>query len=96
MPTDEGHCNNPQRKEADINEKEGGQGDSRLNPGVEVTAGSGSSREDKRAYLPITSIPHNDEPNGMWMLSPQLLCLIVLLHNADASVVPDHTQKESS
>ena len=31
----------------------------------------------------------------MWTLSPRLLCLIILLHNADASVVPDHTQKES-
>ena len=47
MPADEGLRDDPQRKEADVDEKEGGQGDSRLNPGVEVAAGSGSSREDK-------------------------------------------------
>ena len=72
MPADEGHRDDSQRKEADVDEK------------------------DKRAHspLPVTSIPPQEEPDGTWALSPQPLCLIIPLHNAGTSVVPDHMQKE--
>ena len=96
MPADEGRRDDSQRKKADVDRKEGGQGDSRLDPDAEVAAGSGSNREDKRAHspLPVTSIPPKQEPDSTWALSPQLLCLIIPLHNVGTSEVPDHIQKE--
>ena len=94
MPADQGRRNDSQKKGADVEGKEGGQRDSRLDPGVEVADDSRPRREDKRAYLPVASIPHDQESDGTWTFSPQLLCLIVPLHNAEASAVPDHTQKE--
>ena len=96
MPVHEGRHGDSQRKEAGVDEKEGGQGDSRSGPDVEVAAGSGPSREDKRAYspLPITSVPRKQEPEGTWTLSPRSMCLIIPLHDADASAVPDHARKE--
>ena len=80
MPADEGRRDDSQRKEEDLDEKEGGQRDSCLDSDVEIAAGSGSSREDKRAHspLPVTSIPPKQEPDGTWVLSPQPLRLIFL------------------
>ena len=96
MPADEGRRDDSQRKEGDVDEKEVGQRDSRPDPDVEIAAGGGPGREDKRAYfpLPITSIPPKQEPDGTWTRSPQSMCLIIPLHNADSSTIPDHAQKE--
>ena len=96
MSADEGRRDDSQRKEADLDEKEGGQGDSRSDPDVEVAAGSVPSREDKRAYspLPIASVPRKQESGSTWMSPPRSMCLIIPLHNADASAAPDPAQKE--
>ena len=94
MPADEGRRNDPQRKEAGVDQKEGGQRESRLDSNIEVAAGSGPSREDERAYPPVTLIPCDQEPDSTWPLSPPLLRLIIPSHNAGTSAVPDHTQKE--
>ena len=96
VSADEDRRDDPQRKEADVGEKEDGQGDSRLDPDAEVAAGSGSNREDKRAHspLPVTSIPPKQESDGTWALSPQPLRLIIPLHNTGTPAVPDHMQKE--
>ena len=66
MPADEGRHDDSQRKEVDVDEKEIGQRDSRPDPDVEVVAGIGPGRGDKRTYppLPITSIPRKREPNS--------------------------------
>ena len=97
VPADEGRCGDPQRKEANVAEKKVGQGDSHLDPDVEI-AGIGPSRADKRAYSPppVPSIPLKQEPDSTWTVSPRLLCLIIPLCNADASAVPGHTQKDLS
>ena len=96
MPADEDRRDDSQRKEADADEKEGGQGDLRLDSDVQIAAGSGSNREDKRAYSPlsVTSIPPKQDPDSTWALSPRPLCLIIPLHNPGTSVVPDHMQKD--
>ena len=74
MPADEGCCNDSQRKEADVDKKEGGWGDLRLDLDIKVAAGSGPGQEDKqvRSPLPITSISPKQELGGMQTLS-QLL-----------------------
>ena len=69
MPADEGHRDDPQRKEADVDKKEGGQRDPGPDPGVEVAAGSGPRREDRRADPPVTSIPRDQESDGTLTLS---------------------------
>ena len=96
VPAGGGGRDGPQGKEADVDENESDQGDSRLDLDVEVAVGSGPGREDERAYSPllITSLSPKQEPDGTWALSSQPTCLIVLLHNADTSVVPDRMQKE--
>ena len=96
VPTDEGRHGDSQRKEADVDENEGGQKGSRLDPDVEVPAGSGSGREDGRAYssFPVTSILRKQESDSTWAVSPQLLCLIIPLCNAGISAVHDHMQEE--
>ena len=83
MPVGESRRDDPQRKEADIDEKNGGRKDSRLDPDVGVAAGSGPRREDKRAHppLPVTPISPEQGPDGRQMLSPQLLHLIIPLHD---------------
>ena len=68
MPADEGRRDDSQ-KEAEVDKKEGVQGDSHLDPDAEVAAGSGPRREDKRADLPVTSIPRDQEPDSTWTLS---------------------------
>lgn len=96
MPADKGRRDDPQRKEAEVDETQGGQRHSRPGPDVEVAAVSGPSRAGNRARfpLPITSVPHKQEPDSKWAPFPQPLCLIIPLYNADASAVPDHIQKE--
>ena len=66
VPADEGRRDGPQRKEADVEEKETGQDDSSLDPDVKIAAGSGPGREDKRTYSPppVTSIPLKQEPDS--------------------------------
>ena len=93
MPAEEGGRNDPQRTEVDVDEKEGGQRDSRPDPDIGVAAGSEPDSEDK-PLLPVTPVPPFQEPDGAWTLSPQLLRLIIPLRNADTPVVPDHAQKE--
>ena len=95
MPADEGRRSDSQRKEGDVDKKEGGQRDSRPDLDVEVTAGSGPGREDERAYspLPTTSISPKQGPDGTWTHSPRSMCLTIPLQNADASAVLDHAQK---
>ena len=96
MLADEGCHDDSQRKGPDVEEKRVGQRHSSLDPDVEVTAVSGPSRAGKRARFPlsITSVLRKQEADSKCTPAPQLLCLIVLLHNADASDVPDHIQKE--
>ena len=91
MPAGEGRPDNSQRKEADVDEKERDQRDSRPDQDVEVVAGSGPGREDKRAYSPqpVTLVSPNQQPDGTWTHSPQLMCLIIPLRHADASAVPE-------
>ena len=97
VPADEGR-RDPQRTEADVDEKEGGQRESRVDPDVKLAAATGPSREDKRAYSPppVTSIPLKQEPNSTWTISLRLRYLIIPSHNVDASTVLDHAQKELS
>ena len=96
IPADEGHRDELQRKEADVDEKEGGQTDSRPDPDIEVVAGIGPDAEDKQACspLPAASVPRDLEPASTLTFSPQLLCLIFPSHNAGTSAVPDQMQKE--
>ena len=98
VPVGEGRRDDPQSNEADVDEKEGGQGEPRLDLDVKLAAGSGPSRKDERAHSPppVTSIPLKQEPDSTWAVSSRLLYLIVPLHNADASAVPDQTQREPS
>ena len=96
VPADEDCLNDPQRKEADFDEKESGQKDLRLDPDVEVAAGSGSGHEAKQASSPppVTPIPCKKEPDSTWTLSPQLPRLIIRLDNTGTSVVRDQTPQE--
>ena len=93
MLADKGSRDDPQRKDADVDETQGGQRHSSPCPDVEVTTASGPSWAGKRARfpLPITSVPHKREPNSNSLAA---LRPIISLHNADASAVPDHIQKE--
>ena len=65
VPADEGRCDDPQRKEADAEEKEVGQGDSCLDPAVEIL-GSGLGREGERDYFPppVTPTPLKQKPDS--------------------------------
>ena len=96
MSADEGRRDDSQRKETDVDEKEGGQRDSHLDSDVAIAIGRRPSQEDKRVCSPqpVASIPRIQEPDSMWILSPQLSCLIIPLHNAGASTVPGHVQKD--
>ena len=87
--------NDPQGKEEDTDEKGVSRSRSSLDPDVEG-AGSGPSRGIKLASSPlsVTPITSKQEPDGTWALSPQLLCLITLLDNTEASAVPDSVQPD--
>ena len=63
MPADEGRRDDSQRKEADVDEKEGGQRNLHLDPDIGTAAESGPGQADYS--LPVTSIPHKREPDGM-------------------------------
>ena len=52
--------------------------------------------EEKEAGHGDSRIPLNQEPDSTWTVSPRLPYLIIPLCHADASAVPDHTQKELS
>ena len=91
---DEDRLDDPQRKDADVDEKEVSQSRSRLDPDTENAAGDGPSREVKRASSPppviLTAL--NQEPDGTWTFSPRRLCLITPLDNTGAPTVPDRVQ----
>ena len=53
----------PQRREADVGEKEASQGHSRLDPDVEVAGGSGPN-QGARSSLPPPSFPQKAEPDS--------------------------------
>ena len=76
--------------------REGSRRRSRLDPNVETAAGSGPGREIKRAFSPlsVTKITPNQEPDSTLKLSPQRLCLILLLDNANTPAVPDREQRD--
>ena len=95
VPADEGRLDGPQRKEADVNEKESNQKDLRLDLDVEVVAGSGSSHEAEQASSPppVAPISPKQEPDSTWMLSPQALCLTIPL-DAGTPVICDHPPQE--
>ena len=95
MQADEGH-DNPQEREADVDEKGASQCRSRLGPDVGCVAGSRPSPEIKRAPSPpsVTPISPKQEPDGAWTFSPQRLCLIALLDNADTPAVPNRVQDD--
>ena len=66
VPADEGCGDGPQRKEANVEEKEAGRGDSRLYPNVKIAAGSGLGREGERDYFPppVTPTPLKQKPDS--------------------------------
>ena len=72
MQADEGD-DNPQEREADVDEKGTSQSHSRLGPAIGGAAGSGPSREIIRASSPLsaTTISPKQEPDGTWTFSPQ-------------------------
>ena len=84
MQADEGG-DNPQWREADVDEREANQSRSRLGP---------ASQEIKQASSPlfVDSVPPKLEHDSTWTLSPQQLSLITLLDNADTFTVPDRVQ----
>ena len=87
---------NPGGRNADVGEKEVGQRHSRPDPNVEAAAGSGPSQEINRvsSTLSVTPIAPEQGPDGTRTLSPQQLCLITLLDNADTTVVSDREQQD--
>ena len=91
----EDHPDDPQRKEENTDKQGVNRSRSSLDPDVEG-AGSGPSRRIKLASSPlsVTPITSKQEPDGTWALSPQLLCLITLLDNTEASAVPDRVQPD--
>ena len=68
---DEGR-NNPQGREADVDEKGVGQRHLRLAPGVGGAAGGRPSQEIERAPSPLSvaPIPPKKEPDSTWMFPP--------------------------
>ena len=89
---DEGRLDDPQREEMDVDEKEVSRRHSSLVLSVGGAAGSSPSRKIKRiSSLPsVTPIPPRQEPDSMWTLFFQLLCLTIRPDNANTSAVPDH------
>ena len=90
---DEGR-DNPQEREADVDETGASQCRSRPGPDVGRAAGSRPSQEIKRTPSPpsATQISPKQEPNSTWAFSPQQLYLIALLGNAGTFAVPDRVQ----
>ena len=72
VPANEGHLDDPQREEVDVDEKGANWRHSSMDPGVESAAGSIPRREIKRASS-VTPIPPKQEPDSMWTLFLQLL-----------------------
>ena len=62
IPASKGN-DDPQRREADVDEKGAGQGHSRLDPDVEVVGGSGPNR-GAHSFLPSPSLPQKVEPGS--------------------------------
>ena len=95
VPADEG-CGDPKGKEVDVEGKEVSRRHSPLGPDVEVAAGSGPSQAVQQASPPLalTSIPHKPEPDSTRLYTPQLLYLIIPLHDVDASTVPDRMAQD--
>ena len=88
MPADESRLDSSQGKWVDVGGKD-------LDD-AEVAARGGPGQDVKQTSsspLPVASIPPKQEPDSAWALSAQLLHLIIPLHNAGTSTVPDHKQK---
>ena len=94
-PADKGR-GDPKGKGADVDGKEVSRRHSRLGPDVGVAAGSGPSRGVQQASPPLsfTSIHRKQEPDGTWLHTPQLLCLIIPLHDVDTSTIPDRMAQD--
>ena len=93
MHADEG-SDNPQGREADVDEKGASQSHLRLASDVVGAAGSRPSQEIKRATSPLSVAPISlkQEPDSAWTFSPRRLCLIAPLDNADTPAVPGRVQ----
>ena len=96
VPADEGRLDDPQKREADVCEKEPSRRRSSPDADVEGTAGSNPGQEVERASSPppVTSIPRKQEPNSTWTLPSQPPCLIIPLDDNDTPAVRDHTPQE--
>ena len=92
MHADEGG-DNPQEREADVDERGVNQSRSRLGPGVGA-GGSRPSQEIKRAPSPLSATPISpkQEADSTWALSPQQQRLITLSDNADTPAVQGHVE----
>ena len=90
---DEGR-DNPQGREADVDEKGASQSHLRLASDVVGAAGSRPNQEITRAPSPLSValISPKQESDSTWTFSSQQLCLIALLDSADTPVVPDRVQ----
>ena len=62
IPTDKGN-DDPQRREADVDEKEAGQRHSLPDPDIQVTGGSGPN-QGVYSPQPSPSLPHKEEPDS--------------------------------
>ena len=62
IPAGKGN-DDPQRREADLDEKEAGQGHSRLDPYIEVVGGS-EPNQGAHSFLPSPSLPQKLEPGS--------------------------------
>ena len=71
----DGGNDNPQGREADVDEKEAGQSHLRLAPDVGGAAGGGPSQDIERAPSPLSVAPISpkQEPGSTWTVSPQQL-----------------------
>ena len=87
----------PQRREADVDEKGVSKSHFGLAPEVGGATGSGPSQEIKRATSPLSValISLKQEPDSTWKFPPKQLCLITLLDNADTPAIPDRVQGDS-
>ena len=96
MPADEGRLDDPQKKEADVGEKEASRRHSSLGVDVEGAAGSSPGQEVERTPSPppVTSIPGKQEPDSTWTLSLQPPCLIIPSDDTDTLAVRDRTPQE--
>ena len=88
MPAGEG-SNDLQEREADVDEKEVSESASRLDPDIEVAAGSEPSQEVEQVYSSTSTPSIPGQPDGMKIFSPQLLCLIVPSDDSDIFAIPD-------